>query len=299
MADKSYFDLYSKGRRLFLGSMAAAAAGAASGPVSAQSSGVAEEQGSDRKSGFDAIDHTVSSRAIEHGIIAQPKIAMLVHPKMVAQDLIGPWTVFNLMRGSEIHLVWKNLEPVSTELGLPITPTTTLADCPSDLDVLFVPGGLEGSILVMEDNEVLDFLRDRGERARYVTSDCTGSLVLGAAGLLRGYRATGHWYIREHLQYLGAIPVNERIVADRNRITGGGVTAGIDFGLTLAALLRGRETAEHYQLILEYAPEPPFNAGTPETAPQSAYDHVMMGRGPVIEVARESAIRIGKTLEAG
>jgi cyclohexyl-isocyanide hydratase len=95
---------------------------------------------------------------MENGTVTQPKIAMLVHPKMVVQDLVGPWTVFNLMQGSEIHLVWKNLEPVSTELGLPITPTTTLADCPADLDVLFVPGGLEGSIIVMDDKEVLEFL---------------------------------------------------------------------------------------------------------------------------------------------
>ena len=213
-------------------------------------------------------------------IVEKPKIAMLVHPKMVAQDLIGPWTVFNLMRGSEIHRVWKDLEPVSTEIGLPITPTTTFMDCPEDLDVLFVPGGLEGSIMMMEDDEVLEFLADRGQRARYVTSDCTGSLVLGAAGLLQGYNATGHWYIRDHLALLGTTPVNERVVIDRNRITGGGVTAGIDFGLTLAALLRGEEIAKHYQLILEYAPAPPFNAGTPETAPKSAYDHIMAGRGP-------------------
>jgi cyclohexyl-isocyanide hydratase len=179
-----------------------------------------------------------------HGVLGaggagpgRPKIAMLVHPGMVMQDFIGPLTVFNLIH-SEIHLVWKKPEPVMTEVGLPVMPSTPFADCPTSLDVLFVPGGLDGSMMMMEDQEVLEFLADRGKTARYVTSDCTGALVLGAAGLLRGYRATGHWYIRDLLSLLGATPVNERVVQDRNRITGGGVTAGIDFGLTLASLLR-------------------------------------------------------------
>lgn len=265
----------------------AIAAGAITLPALSRASGQ-QDSGS-----HGAIQDSVVPASPATDIVANPKIAMLVHPKMVAQDLIGPWTVFNLMRGSEIHRVWKNLDPVSTELGLPVPPTTTFADCPADLDVLFVPGGLDGSIMMMDDAEVLEFLADRGQRARYVTSDCTGALVLGAAGLLRGYRATGHWYIRDDLVHLGAIPVNQRVVIDGNRITGGGVTAGIDFGLTLAALLRGEEFAQHYQLVLEYAPAPPFNAGTPETAPKSAVEHIMMGRGPTIEIAREKAIRIG------
>ena len=133
-----------------------------------------------------------------HGVLGaasagpgRPKIAMLVHPKMVMQDFIGPLTVFNLLH-SEIHLVWKKHEPVMTEVGLPVMPSTLFADCPTSLDVLFVPGGLDGSIMMMEDQEVLEFLADRGQTARYVTSDCTGALVLGAAGLLRGYKATGH-----------------------------------------------------------------------------------------------------------
>jgi len=140
-----------------------------------------------------------------HGVLGpagagpgRPKIAMLVHPKMVMQDCIGPLTVFNLIH-SEIHLVWKKHEPVMTEVGLPVMPSTTFVDCPTSLDVLFVPGGLDGSVMMMEDQEVLEFLADRGRTARYVTSDCTGALVLGAAGLLRGYKATGHWYIRDLL----------------------------------------------------------------------------------------------------
>jgi cyclohexyl-isocyanide hydratase len=239
-----------------------------------------------------------------HGVLGaagagpgRPKIAMLVHPKMVMQDFVGPLTVFNLIH-SEIHLVWKKREPVMTEVGLPLMPSTPFADCPTNLDVLFVPGGLDGSIMMMEDQEVLEFLTDRGKTARFVTSDCTGALVLGAAGLLRGYRATGHWYIRDLLSLLGATPVNQRVVQDRNRVTGGGVTAGIDFGLTLASLLRSREDAEWIQLVIEYAPAPPFNAGLPETAPKTVYERLMRARSAAISLAREKAARIGAKLRS-
>ena len=234
-----------------------------------------------------------------HGVLGaasagagRPKIAMLVHPRMVMQDFIGPLTIFNLIH-SEIHLVWKKHEPVMTEVGLPVMPSTPFAECPPDLDVLFVPGGLDGSMMMMDDQEVLEFLADRGKRARYVTSVCTGALVLGAAGLLRGYRATGHWYVRDLLSLLGATPVNARVVHDRNRITGGGVTAGLDFGLTLASVLRSREEAEWVQLVIEYAPAPPFNAGLPETAPRAVYERLMRARSPAISAAREKAARAG------
>jgi cyclohexyl-isocyanide hydratase len=234
-----------------------------------------------------------------HGVLGaagagpgRPKIAMLVHPGMVMQDFVGPLTIFNLVH-AEIHLVWKRREPVMTEVGLPVMPSTPFADCPTTLDVLFVPGGLDGSIMMMDDAEVLEFLADRGKTARYVTSDCTGALVLGAAGLLRGYKATGHWYIRDLLSLLGATPINERVVHDRNRITGGGVTAGIDFGLTLASLLRSRDDAEWIQLVIEYAPAPPFNAGLPQTAPKAVYERLMGARSPAISAAREKAARIG------
>ncbi|WP_206377194.1 DJ-1/PfpI family protein [Sphingomonas sp. G-3-2-10] len=226
----------------------------------------------------------------------RPKIAMLVHPKMVMQDLIGPMTVFNLMR-CEIHLVWKTREPVMTELGITVAPTTTFAECPEVVDVLFVPGGLDGTIALMDDAEVLKFLADRGKTARYITSDCTGSLLLGAAGLLQGYKATSHWMVRDELALMGAIPVHDRVVQDRNRITGGGVTAGIDFGLTLAALLRSREEAETIQLVIEYAPAPPFDAGTPETAPKAIVDRLMSRRGPTVEQARQKAQRAGRALK--
>ncbi len=219
---------------------------------------------------------------------------MLVHPKMIIQDLVEPMMVFNIM-GADIHLTWKNLDPVSTDLGISVTPST-FDNTPDNLDVLFVPGGLGGSIDLMDDEEVLNFLADRGETASYVTSVCTGSLLLGAAGLLKGYRATSRWYTRDHLALMGATHVNERVVQDRNRITGGGVTAGIDFGLMLAAMLHSEEDAKRYQLLNEYAPAPPFNAGTPETAPAETYARIVEDRGPFIEQARTLAARIGESL---
>ena len=169
-------------------------------------------------------------------------------------------------------MVWKNLEPVGNESGpaplIPVKPTTTFSQCPDDLDVLFVPGGVPGTFTMMEDPEVLQFLRDKGARARYVTSVCTGSLVLGAAGLLKGYRATSHWTTLSVLQELGAQPTQGRVVVDRNRITGGGVTAGIDFGLSIAAKLTSDDYARAIQLYLEYDPAPPFDAGSPTKAPR-------------------------------
>jgi cyclohexyl-isocyanide hydratase len=148
-----------------------------------------------------------------------------------------------------------------------IRPDRTFADCPDPVDVLFVPGGAAGTIAAMQDRETLDFVASRGKTARYVTSVCSGSLVLAAAGLLRGYKATSHWSVREVLPDFGAKPGEGRVVVDRNRITAGGVTAGIDFGLRLAEVLRGREMAQALELMLEYDPQPPFRSGTPATAP--------------------------------
>jgi cyclohexyl-isocyanide hydratase len=226
---------------------------------------------------------------------APPQIAMLVHPDMVLLDLVGPHTVFSLTT-AEVHLVWKTRDAVITSTGLPVAPTATFSECPQDLDVLFVPGGLKGSIALMSDDAVLDFLRDRGRRAKYVTSVCTGSLVLAAAGLLKGYRATSHWYVRDLLPAMGAITENSRVVVDRNRVTGGGVTAGLDFGLTLAALMRGEEEARRIQLVLEYAPAPPFDAGTPENAGEALTRDVLARRSPVLAAAREAAARAAKRL---
>lgn len=219
----------------------------------------------------------------------RPRIAMLVHPKMVLQDLIGPLTVFNLLR-SEIHLVWKDLCPVSSEVGIPVTPSTTFETCPTELDVLFVPGGLDGTIAAMQDDDVIGFVANRGASSRFVTSDCTGSLLLGAAGLLHGYRAASHWTVRHLVSEFGAIPSADRVCIDRNRITGGGVTAGIDFALTLASFLRGRAEAEAIELTIEYAPEPPFGAGRPDIAPLATVERITTARAAIVERARTASV---------
>jgi len=173
--------------------------------------------------------------------------------------------VFASLPGAQVHLIWKRIEPVASDSVLVLTPTITFADCPQ-LDVICVPGG-QGTDDMVGDAEMLAFLRNQAAAAKYVTSVCTGSLVLGAAGLLKGYRAATHWAAMEFLAPFGAIPTNTRVCVDRNRVTGGGVTAGIDFALTLVSLLADRPTAEAIQLRLEYNPAPPFNAGSPDTAP--------------------------------
>jgi cyclohexyl-isocyanide hydratase len=193
------------------------------------------------------------------------QIGLLVFPKVTQLDLTGPLQVFSSLPGAKVHLVWKRIEPVATDTVLALTPTVSFADCPQ-LDVICVPGGA-GSDDMVNDAEMLDFLRKQAAGAKYITSVCTGSLVLGAAGLLKGFRATTHWTAMDFLGPFGATPAHTRVCIDRNRVTGGGVTAGIDFALTLVSILVDRPTAEAIQLGLEYNPVPPFNAGSPDTAP--------------------------------
>jgi len=195
------------------------------------------------------------------------QIGLVVFPKLTQLDLTGPLQVFSSMPGAVVHLIWKRIEPVVSDSVLTLTPTVSFADCPQ-LDVICVPGGA-GTDDMVNDAEMLDFLRKQAAGAKYITSVCTGSLVLGAAGLLQGYQATTHWTAMDMLPAFGATPTNTRVCVDRNRITGGGVTAGIDFALTLVSFLVNRPTAEAIQLRLEYNPAPPFNAGSPETAPAS------------------------------
>ncbi|MEO6839484.1 MAG: DJ-1/PfpI family protein [Bradyrhizobium sp.] len=193
------------------------------------------------------------------------QIGLVLFPKVTQLDFTGPLQVFSSVPGAQVHLIWKRIEPVPSDSVLTLTPTVTFADCPQ-LDVICVPGGF-GTDAMVNDEEVLDFLRRQSVAAKYVTSVCTGSLVLGAAGLLRGYRATTHWSAMDNLAPYGATPTKTRVCVDRNRVTGGGVTAGIDFALTLVSHLVDRQTAELIQLRLEYNPAPPFNAGSPDTAP--------------------------------
>lgn len=190
-------------------------------------------------------------------------IGMLLYPGFTMLDLVGPLTVFNMH--SRLHLLWKHLEPVASDSGVSMVPTTALRDCPRKLDVLFVPGGF-GTEAAMGDPELISFLQEAAPRADYITSVCSGSLLLGAAGLMQGYEATTHWAMHDVLSRFGAKSVKARVVTDRNRISGGGVTAGIDFGLMVLAQLRGADVAKAIQLTMEYDPQPPFDAGSPEKA---------------------------------
>ncbi len=190
-------------------------------------------------------------------------VAMLVFDGHTALDFVGPHTAF-AGAGMEIHLVSETLRPVRTDSGFVISPTTTFDDCPAQLDILFVPGGAVDRMML--DDKAIAFLVDRGARASFITSVCNGSLILAAAGLLDGYRSATHWATRDHLARLGVEVSTERVCVDRNRFSGGGVTAGIDFGLTIIAHILGEESAKFSQLAMEYDPKPPFNAGSPEGA---------------------------------
>jgi cyclohexyl-isocyanide hydratase len=215
-------------------------------------------------------------------------IGLVMYPDMTQLDLTAPHQVFASLPQARVHLLWKTLEPVVCNAGLTILPTTTFADCPP-LDVLCVPGGVMGTVQMMQDPEMLAFLRHQAAIAKYVTSVCTGSLILGAAGLLQGYRAATHWAFREILPMLGATVSNERVEIDRNRITGGGVTAGIDFALTIVGLLVDKNTAQFLELMLEYNPQPPFRTGSPEMAGENLIQQVQMVGKDLIAASQAAA----------
>jgi cyclohexyl-isocyanide hydratase len=217
-------------------------------------------------------------------------IGMLVFPGMTHLDFAGPLEVLARMPGAVVHVLGKDRTAVLTDLGQPVLPQRTLAEAPT-LDMLFIGGG-PGATALMEDTQVLDFLRERAPAAQWITSVCTGALVLGAAGLLRGYRATTHWTAMEVLPLLGAEPVHQRVVVDRNRITGGGVTAGIDFGLTVAAQLHGEAVAKGLQLGMEYDPRPPFDCGSPGSAPAELVAQVRERAASMTEARLAAARRI-------
>ena len=215
------------------------------------------------------------------------QIGFLLFPQVQQLDLTGPHEVLASVPGATTHLIWKARETVVSSNGLSLTPTATFDDCPQ-LDVICIPGG-SGVTRLLQDAETIAFVQKQAAGARYITSVCTGSLLLGAAGLLRGRRATTHWAYHSLLEPLGAIPTHGRVVRDGNLMTGGGVTAGIDFGLTLAAELAGLQEAHAIQLELEYAPAPPFNAGDPQTAPREVLELVKQRSAPGF-AARSRAI---------
>jgi len=224
---------------------------------------------------------------------AETRIAMVLFPNLTQLDLTGPYEVLSRLPGAKVDLLHHKLEPVASDRGFVLTPTATFAGYALPADILFVPGG-PGQLAAMEDAPLLDFVRRAGQAARYVTSVCTGSLVLGAAGLLLGKRATTHWAVLEQLALLGAEPVKERVVVDGNTVTGAGVSAGLDFALALAAELAGREAAERIQLMIEYDPAPPFRAGAPETAPAAVLAGLRQAMGELVAKRAEVAARIGR-----
>jgi cyclohexyl-isocyanide hydratase len=202
-------------------------------------------------------------------------IGLVFYPGMTSLDMVGPHQVFSALPNVKLHRIWKTLDPIICDDGLTIVPDTTFANCPF-LDVICVGGGLEQQA-VEDDPEVLEFFRKQGNMAKFITSVCGGSEFLAKAGLLKGYRAATHWGMRQQLMtHLGVEVGTERVVVDRNRITGGGVTAGIDFGLTIASILYDEETAKIVQLLLEYDPAPPFNAGSPEKAGPEIVNKAML-----------------------
>ena len=223
------------------------------------------------------------------------QIGLVIFPRVTQLDLTGPVQVFSNLPGAQVHLIWKRIEPVPSDSVLTLTPTITFADCPQ-LDVICVPGGF-GTNDMVNDEEVLDFVRRQAKGARYITSVCTGSLVLGAAGLLQGYKAATHWTAMEFLAAFGAIPTKARVCVDRNRVTGGGVTAGIDFALTLVSIMMDRRTAEAIQLGIEYNPAPPFNAGSPDSAPPEILalvkDRIAPGQARRAAAVDRAAARLG------
>jgi cyclohexyl-isocyanide hydratase len=217
------------------------------------------------------------------------EIGMLLFPDLTQLDLTGPYEVFQRMAGARVHLVWKDRAPVSARGGLSLLPTTTFDECPA-LDVLFVPGGFD-QLALQDDAETLAFLRSQGARAPWVTSVCTGALLLGAAGLLDGYAATTHWAYAELLEAFGARRTEGRVVFDRNRVTGGGVTAGIDFALELVARIEGEAAARAIALQIEYDHEPRGRGGHPRVADEATVSLVRARLGPAVEAQRARLAR--------
>jgi cyclohexyl-isocyanide hydratase len=228
----------------------------------------------------------------------QLQIGFLIYPGVIQLDVAGAYQVLAFPPNIQVHLIWKTRNPIISNEGLTLTPTVTLADCPP-LDVLCVPGGGMGQIEVMRDTEILEFLQKQSKFAQYMASVCTGSMLLAAAGLLQGYKASCHWAFRDQLAMLGVEVLPQRVVIDRDRITGAGVTSGIDFGLTLLGLLCGEKVAKITQLMMEYTPDPPFNAGTPETAGKEIVDSLVQSGKPLLNAfmsqARDTASQLNLT----
>lgn len=275
-------------RRTLLGGMTAMAALA---PLIALQQALAANGGASGDSAAMPPGHEAFANLPNFKMHGDEQIAMLIYPKFTALDLVAPHYFFACMMGAKVHLVTKSrdLAPVPSDLGLAITPTISMKDCPANLTAIFSPGGTEGTIGAMMDAETMDFVADRGSRAQLITSVCTGSLVLGQAGLLKGKHATSHWAARDSLPLFGAKPVNKRVVTDGNTITGAGVSAGLDFALAVVAQLRGVGYAEALRLQAEYAPEPPVPGGTLEATTPPIRDVMQQMLVPFAGMVAEAA----------
>jgi cyclohexyl-isocyanide hydratase len=219
------------------------------------------------------------------------RVGFLIFPNAQQMDFTGAYEVFVMSKDVTVDLVWKDTKQIPTATGIPFTATQSFSSCPQ-LDVICIPGG-PGTDAVMEDAETLEFIRSQAKGCRYVTSVCSGAMVLAAAGLLKGKRATTHWNCLHFLPRFGAIPVSERVVTDGNVITAAGVSAGIDFAFGLLAEIAGREEAEMIQLMLEYAPEPPFHSGSVEQASPSLYAKTRERMSPLREKKETLLARMG------
>lgn len=219
------------------------------------------------------------------------QVAMLLYPNFTALDFVGPHFFFAGMMGAKVHLVTNQdtLAPVVSDQGLGIAPTVRMRDCPEQLTVLFTPGGSQGTVDAMKDAATREFMTQQARHAQYVTSVCTGSLLLGACGLLRGKRATSHWTVRDLLKEFGAVPVNERVVMDGNVITGAGVSAGLDFAIALVEKLRGRACAQMLMLVAEYDPQPPIKGGTEERTDAAIVEPMRAMFAPIILQVKQIA----------
>ena len=222
------------------------------------------------------------------------RLDILVFPGMLQMDCTGPYGVFAAVPGALVDLVWKDTAPVLSSDRLRLCPSLSFADCPP-LDIVCMPGG-QGILPLLEDRELHDFLRRQAQSARWLASVCTGALVLGAAGLLGGYKATTHWQSLDMLAEFGAIPVRERVVLDGKRATAAGVSAGIDMALTLVGREWGPELACEIELYMEYDPHPPFGAGHPSIAPQAVVERLRAKsaerRQQRMEAVRRAALRL-------
>ncbi|PJZ26803.1 thiamine biosynthesis protein ThiJ [Leptospira hartskeerlii] len=217
-------------------------------------------------------------------------IGLLIFPDLTPLDFVGPYEVFSRMKNSKVHIIAETKDPVPSERGLFILPDRSL-DENIDLDLVLIPGGL-GVNRLMENEKVLNWLREKSKTSKYISSVCTGSLVLAAAGLLNGYKATTHWLSLDVLKLFPKIDVKEdRVMIDRDRITGGGVTAGIDFALRVVAEIQGQKAAEEIQLMIEYNPEPPFLSGHPKTANPDIVSETRSSKKKAQDLRKEIAVR--------